>query len=261
MEPRISPQEFKEHYEKLPEDLQESIFSEITAQKIERIANNHNAGRIMSEIARLTGRVMLGVLPLERFVTALSEHVGIDINSAAEIAQDINRQIFFPVRDSLRILYGLSPTEMSVPVFAQGATSAKSAFPGAKSPDQLIPQRKGEITFEKPRESTEREQTQAQPPYPQTSETKTGENKQPEAESAQTTEYPQSAAEAPQEPQKEPPHDLPTVGSSGAAKDPYKEPVGSEDTQSKFENPGAHEQKPKVRIDGNIIDLKTLNTD
>lgn len=251
MEPYISPEEFKEHYEKIPEDLQESIFSETTAQKIERISNDHNAGRLMSEIARLTGRVMLGVLPLDRFISALSEHTGIGMDSASEIAQDINRQIFFPVRDSLRSLYGLGQTDIVSAPAGGGVIASKSAFPGARSPDQLIiPQRKGEIKFEKPSESMEHIQAPEQPSSSKISATETWEDKQP--------------AQSETKESNEPPHDLPTVGGSPASKpkDIYKEPLGEVDVGSKFENAAlGTQEKPKPRIDGNIIDLKTLNTD
>jgi len=137
MEPQISPQEFREHYNNLPSELQEEIFSEFTAQKIARIVVRNSATRHMSEIARLTGRVLLGVLPPNRFISALAEHLEIDKQIAADIAQDINREIFFHVRESLKELYGLTAAETETA--APQRESAKQPLMTSQAPKHSAP--------------------------------------------------------------------------------------------------------------------------
>lgn len=255
MEPYISPQEFREHYEKLPQELQDAIFSEITAQKIEVIANNHNAGRLVSEIARLTGRVMLGILPLNHFIQALSEHIGVDQQTATSIAQDINRYIFFPVRDALRLIYGID--SLTEPTQKQ-QLSKQSAFPGAKSPDQIIPQRKGEITFDTQKTTRESSIAPAKP-QPQSQRQTPFSISKEEVEEIRPT-FREEIKSPPQESQA--PHNLPITEKVPQQNDPYKEALAEDDVKTKFSTPGTqNEQRPRPRIDGNIIDLKSINTD
>lgn len=139
MEPKISPQEFREHYNELSSELQEMLLSELTGDKIERIVVRNNATRHMSEIARLTGRVLLGVLPPNRFISALADHLQIDKQAAADVAQDINREIFFPVRESLKELYGLTtvetePSSITLPANQAGETSEGKATAPPREP-------------------------------------------------------------------------------------------------------------------------------
>ena len=90
-------------FEKLPQDIKEIITSFGSAfiiQKIqERFSLNDKQG---SDMAKLAGQVLIGELNLQDFIPALEEDLKIDSETARNLGQEIHRQIFLPVRDSLR---------------------------------------------------------------------------------------------------------------------------------------------------------------
>ncbi len=241
MEPQVSPQEFREHYENLPPELQEAIFSEATAQKIEHIANRNNAARHVSEIARLTGRVLLGILPPNRLINALAEHLDIDKQTASDVAQDINREIFFPVREDLKELYGITSVEQ--------APVARDQRPMEPTP---------------PRESFRQAQpSQTQQPPPKADQPRAEEPPQQPPSTEPPKEKPSSLAEAIEE-RKGPPSNLPSLSTGSpptpVGADKYREPIKSGDTQNlPPQSPEPKQQGPK--IEGNVINLKDIDVE
>ena len=107
-------------YEKLPKELQEAVFSEETANNIDDICtrNGIEDNRI-SEIARYTGRVLMGVLPPEDFQETLEKELKLEKDLAKKVSQEINRFIFYPVKASLEELYKI---EIAPPAKPTGIT-------------------------------------------------------------------------------------------------------------------------------------------
>lgn len=102
-------------YEKLPQDLKETIFSESTAEDIWNICDrNEIPGEKISEVARYTGRVLLGLLPPNEFQEALEKELGIESETAKKVAREIARYVFFPVKSSLEELYKIEITPAGV---------------------------------------------------------------------------------------------------------------------------------------------------
>jgi hypothetical protein len=105
------PQEYTKEqlwklYEKLPGELREAIFSEETADNIEKIClKNKVAGGKNSEIARYIGRVLLGILPPEEFKEVLQKEMNLEAETVKNVFHEINRFIFNPVKQSLEQLY------------------------------------------------------------------------------------------------------------------------------------------------------------
>ncbi|KPJ57556.1 hypothetical protein AMJ49_00325 [Parcubacteria bacterium DG_74_2] len=98
-------------YEKLPPELKEAIFSESTAEDIWNICTgNEVAGDKISEIARYTGWVLLGLLPPDELQVTLEKELNLESEIAKKIAREINRYIFFPVKASLEELYKIEIT-------------------------------------------------------------------------------------------------------------------------------------------------------
>ena len=63
-------------YEKLPQELKEAVFSEETANNIYDICTrNEIEDDRISEIARYTGRVLMGILPLDEFQEVLEKEL------------------------------------------------------------------------------------------------------------------------------------------------------------------------------------------
>jgi len=101
-------------YEKLPKELQEAVFSVETADNIWSVCENNGIDAV-SEVAKIVGQVLVGVLPPEDFQDVLEKELKLKKDAAKKTAQEINRFIFYPVRTELENLYN-----------AEVAVSAKS---------------------------------------------------------------------------------------------------------------------------------------
>ena len=121
-------------FQKLPDELQEVIFSNETAEYIWNacVKNSVEDNRI-SEVARYAGRVLLGLVLPEEFQKTLEKEVGIKKDAAASIAREITRLVFFPVKESLRQLHSITEAAGST------APQAKKAAPAAAAPTQEAP--------------------------------------------------------------------------------------------------------------------------
>jgi len=94
-----------EIFEKLPSDLKQAIFSEETAAYISDIClRNKVGGNKISEVARYTGRVLMGILSIEEFQKILTSQLKLEEDVAKNVFYEINRYIFNPVKDSLAAL-------------------------------------------------------------------------------------------------------------------------------------------------------------
>ena len=94
-------------YEKLPDELKDAIFSHDTAENISNICEKNkitNSEKI-SQIARLTGDVLLGLLIPNELQESLEKELKLKKPIAKKIAFQIQRFVFYPVRKSLSALY------------------------------------------------------------------------------------------------------------------------------------------------------------
>lgn len=93
-------------YGNLPEELKEAIFSEETADNIWEICSRNGIeDERISEVARYTGRVLMGLLPPDELPETLEKELKIDKGMAKKISQEINRFILYPVKANLEELY------------------------------------------------------------------------------------------------------------------------------------------------------------
>lgn len=93
----------KQRLNELPPDIREAIKSGNLAQKFSSIAEKHNLhldqnGSLQTE----TMLVMLGLEPTEDYVNNLERELETSKNEAMAIAEDINKNIFSDIRESLR---------------------------------------------------------------------------------------------------------------------------------------------------------------
>lgn len=93
-------------FEKLPEELQEAIFSVETAESIGETCESYGItdGRV-GQISDLVGHVLLGVLLPQEFPGTLEKEVKLPNVLAQAIAKDLNRLVFYPMRPSLEQLH------------------------------------------------------------------------------------------------------------------------------------------------------------
>ncbi|OGF63504.1 hypothetical protein A2926_02510 [Candidatus Giovannonibacteria bacterium RIFCSPLOWO2_01_FULL_44_40] len=121
-------QAISEALEKLPEDLHKALFAPETTDSVQAVGKN--AGLMIDKIGEFadeTGLVMLGITPPSDYVKNLTRRLGVEQEKAKAIAEEINQQIFKPVRESLKRIHGLAPTE------TVGA-KAPTALPSSTSP-------------------------------------------------------------------------------------------------------------------------------
>lgn len=104
--PNYPPEQLWPLYEKLPKDLQQAIFSEETAETISDVCTRYGlAEEKISEVAKYTGYVMLGLLPFDEFQKTLKEELKLENDSAEKVALEIFRFVFFPLKENLEALY------------------------------------------------------------------------------------------------------------------------------------------------------------
>ena len=135
MLPRYTKEQYLELFEKLPDELQDAIFSTETADNILNACMTYGIGdEKLSQIATLVGDVLLGVLPLESFKTTLRTEVSLEEVIAKGISQQINRFIFYPVKPALEQLYKMEITSTGEPAGRKEEMPAeeKPAAPAGK---------------------------------------------------------------------------------------------------------------------------------
>lgn len=104
-----SKEQLWELYKALPKNLQDTIFSEKVADIIRDVCCNKNKLKEekMSEVAKYTGYVLLGLVQPSEFQKTLEKEAGLRQTTAKKIAQEISNLVFSPVKKSLEALYGL----------------------------------------------------------------------------------------------------------------------------------------------------------
>lgn len=97
-------------YEKLPQALKDAIFSEEVADNINKICTKSKlTNEQMSEVAKYTGQVMLGLVPLDGFEATLKKEVKLTPSKASRVAWEIDRFIFGDIRECLTALHQVKP--------------------------------------------------------------------------------------------------------------------------------------------------------
>ena len=105
---KYTRQQLQEKYEKLPEDLKNAIFSVETADIIQKISKKYGLQiDQMGELASETGLVMMGLTHPKDYIKNLSGRLGVDIDTAKKIAQEVNSEIFLPVKEHLKKIHGI----------------------------------------------------------------------------------------------------------------------------------------------------------
>lgn len=115
---KFTSEQFWKLYPKLPQDLKDALFADETGDNIFESCERNGAADKLKEIIELVGRVLAGLMPAEDFQQALEGELKIKKDSAKKISQEINRFIFFPVRESLASLHNVG----SAPIMQKPAT-------------------------------------------------------------------------------------------------------------------------------------------
>lgn len=109
-----------ESYKRLPFDLKKAIVSSEVRQQMQSIAEKHwlDADQA-NDLETETALVILGLRPPADFTTNIKNALNLPEEKARAIAEDINVEIFRPVRESLRKIHGIetpNPAPMPKPL-------------------------------------------------------------------------------------------------------------------------------------------------
>lgn len=91
-------------HEKLPQELQEAVFSAETADAIFNSCERNNV-EVVSRVAYYTGLVLMGLILPQDFAATLKKELGLAKTIAESVASEINRFVFYPVKPALEQLH------------------------------------------------------------------------------------------------------------------------------------------------------------
>jgi hypothetical protein len=91
-------------YNTLPDTLKDAIFSEDTAEAIFNICKLYEIDK-NSEVAKIIGKILMGLLPPEFLKDTLQEEIGISEDIAQKTALELEHFILNPVKKDLDVLY------------------------------------------------------------------------------------------------------------------------------------------------------------
>jgi len=128
--PDYKKEDLWELEKKLPAEIQEVIFSEETATKIKDACDRNGVKEEdISTVAKYVGHVLLGVLPPDELEATLEQSIEADKKSIRQLVWEIQRFVFFPIKESLEILYSIEITPSLKP---QESGSAGTSQPKGK---------------------------------------------------------------------------------------------------------------------------------
>lgn len=106
-----TPEQLRELYKNLPEDVREAMFAVDSADKIQEIGKKYKLHTDqVGELGKQVGFVMLGILTPRNFVQELTNKLNISPDLARQVAVNINAEIFTPIRESLKKIHQLYST-------------------------------------------------------------------------------------------------------------------------------------------------------
>lgn len=117
-------------YAKLPQELQEAIFSEETADAIFNSCERNNVKNV-SVVARYAGLVLMGLILPQEFPETLRKEAKLSKTLADAVARDINRLVFYPVKPALEQLH-----RMEIEVSAKIVTPKPSEQSEEQEPEE-----------------------------------------------------------------------------------------------------------------------------
>lgn len=97
--------EFWKLLKALPEELREAVLTPTTNESIWQVCEENNLDVDIAKFNRLVSDVLMGLLPPEEFQGVLETELGLESEKAKKVSFQIDRYIFRPVKESLRLLY------------------------------------------------------------------------------------------------------------------------------------------------------------
>jgi len=93
-------------FDSLPIELKDAIMSEENADRIRQICERYGIEEnSIPKIAKMVGRILLGVLPPKELPLRLNEELLMPTDKSNNVSREVNRFILFPVKDILAKIY------------------------------------------------------------------------------------------------------------------------------------------------------------
>ena len=106
--------ELDERFWQIPEDLQDVIVDEKTRMTTERIGTEHRVvSSLLWQLNSLTCNILMAVDPIKGFSQRIAQLANIPTTTAQKIADEINENIFRPVRESLILIHEIPQSEQA----------------------------------------------------------------------------------------------------------------------------------------------------
>lgn len=103
---QLSPEQSRKLFLKLPPEIREMASADETAELIHKILEENELDKEKGdEVSELLRDVLFGLLPPEELASALEQRVKLKKDLAKKIFYELNRLVFFPIKDSLNQLY------------------------------------------------------------------------------------------------------------------------------------------------------------
>ena len=127
-------EQLDERYKTLPPDVRQAMVAVDSSVVVKKIGENYKLSRAHTTIlADVTGMVMLGITHPRDYTRHLIERLQLPKEKALVIAQEVNEQIFKPIRASLKKIHGIEdPQGSGVKDQVSGVEQEKEEGDGAE---------------------------------------------------------------------------------------------------------------------------------
>lgn len=138
---KIPREQIMKRFQSIPTSLQDAVFAQSSADVVLKTCTLRDVpDEKMYLVGQLTTRVLLGYVRPENFAAEIQKETGVDGMKAAQVAHDIDGEIFSAVRLELKKLY--PPTIQTPTVQSQGFVSRAPEPPAVavrRSPEPARP--------------------------------------------------------------------------------------------------------------------------
>src|SRR3989338_9874969 len=125
----------------IPEDIRVVILSADTKQKLAGLASKYNLRGVQEGNLEIeTNLVLLGLEHPSKFIGNIAKALNLPEEKARAIAEDINTEIFRPVRESLKKIHGITSDQQPTTSNPQPITQTTPVIPAIpKPPTPIVP--------------------------------------------------------------------------------------------------------------------------
>lgn len=138
MQRQYTKDELWKLYNNLPQELKEAVFANETAEHIANTCARFLVPQeLVPKVAAETGNVLLGLLTPEEFQKNLVKDIGLKKDVAQQVAREINRFVFYPVKPALEQLHKME-IEVSAKVTTPEppTTETETPLPTEQEPEK-----------------------------------------------------------------------------------------------------------------------------